>query len=182
MENAAAYTVFPRDEPSLLLDRAFYFTIFEQKPSLKLLRVLSRAAHAGARDRMLEDIRVHATETKAHACDYVHANALSQASRVFYAKLSEKHNRMTPTDFVAWVRFFVRLPQIPCHNGPTKFPGLDYQAEKCLNGKCKQAAIDLHGNHTHGKCASASAGLHYKHKLLSLCDCRDSTTYMQCSK
>ena len=165
LENAQAYNVFPRDRAELLLDSTFYEEIFTQHKKLKLLRVLSAAAAQIAKDRMLERIDQNKDQMQS---DYVQAHARSQNNRVLTSKLSNKHNRMEPRSFVAWARFFCRLPQVPHLGGLREQKELDYHAEHCMGlGKsCNGQAIDLHGNHAHGRCASVSAGLHYKHKLL----------------
>ena len=103
-------------------------------------------------------------------CDFIHANALSQSSRVLYCSLAEKRNRFAEATFIAWARFYARLPQLPLFDGHKKQQNLTYQAEQCADSSkssCKaRPNLDLHGNHAHSTCKSAALGLHLKHKNL----------------
>jgi hypothetical protein len=115
---------------------------------------------------MLEEV---AAAKEERPSDYVFAFAKSQASRVLVADLSDRDNRMLPSYFVAWLRFFARLPQIPHLSGPSVECKGGYMAEMCMSGhnKGEKALLDLHGNHAHGKCPSSSKGMHKKHRLMN---------------
>jgi hypothetical protein len=84
--NAFAYSVLPDKDADRLLDNAFYNDIFNQSPSLRLSRVLSKAASRSASAQMLKEV----AESKAsHPSDYVAAFARSQSSRVLGAELAQ---------------------------------------------------------------------------------------------
>jgi hypothetical protein len=54
-ENHAAEALFPRDNPTALLDDSFYVELFNDQPALKLQKELSHAAHAVQHRRLLEE-------------------------------------------------------------------------------------------------------------------------------
>ena len=129
--NAYAYSVLPAEDADRLLDNAFYNDIFNQSPSLRLLRVLSKAASRSARAEMLKEVAEHKA---AHPSDYVAAFSKSQSSRVLMANLAQRRNRLDPPQFVSWMRFFLRLPQLPHLAGPAVVTEQGYKAEVCLSG------------------------------------------------
>ena len=89
--------------------------------------------------------------------DVVMANTPDTASLspIFLASLAPKKNRIPPAEFGAFLRWFLRVPQLPKLSNESVYAHLDYAAETCLGGHCQSAwdrIVDLHGDHGNSNC------------------------------
>jgi hypothetical protein len=87
---------------------------------------------------------------------------------MLHAPLSVKQNRMPRDVFIAWTRFYLRLPQLPHLGNAVEVKGVDYDMESCLGHHAKDqfAYLDLFGNHACSNCPSAAWAQHRRHTFL----------------
>ena len=108
------------------------------------------------------------TEADISASDVIAEHSRSIASIIFRASLADPYNRMTRYEFIAWTRWWLRLPQ-PQRLGNARYSDeLGYSAEQCLQPHLKNQEqwMDVHGNHANSGCPSAAAGRGRRYKLL----------------
>ena len=92
-------TIFPRYDMYALLDSTFYVDIYNNNPSLKLQKELSKIAH-DTKAKNLKDACMERTK-EIDQGDVVARHTLSRSSILFRTKLSKKNNRMNREDFIA---------------------------------------------------------------------------------
>jgi hypothetical protein len=72
---------------------------------------------------------------------------------------------VTPVEFIAWSRFFLRIPQLPRLDALQAVGAFDYKVERCqshhTNGHVE--FMHLHGNHANSNCHSARRALGSRH-------------------
>ena len=100
--------------------------------------------------------------------DLVAACSADFSARIFTARLSDKHNRLTPGEFVCFARRFLQLPPLARLGNAAPREGYDYDLERCLGDHAeeKDAWLDLYGSHDNGNCAPTMQGKHKGHTLL----------------
>ena len=127
---------------------------------------LSKAAHAVAEQEALAAyVKSDPTVTLS---DMVQAYAARHFATVFSAPVKFKHMRMAPVIFIAWMRWFLALPQLRRIGNAKVQTGLDYPVECCMesHSKGERRFLDANANHANSGCPSASGALHYRHTLL----------------
>ena len=159
-------TIFPRYDIYALLDHTFYVEIYNNNPSLKLQKELSKIAH-DIKAKNLKDACIKETK-EINQSDVVARHTLSKSSILFRAKLSKKNNRMNREDFVAWTRFHLGIPQLGRLGNSKTSPELGYSAEECLHPHLSghYKLLDLHGNHANSGCPSAVSARSQRHSFL----------------
>ena len=140
---------------SCMLDASLFAGFFESDPTLELQKMLMKVALAKSADdlRSLESKISHSVNES----DVVMANTPDTASLspIFLASLAPKKNRIPPAEFGAFLRWFLRVPQLPKLSNESVYAHLDYAAETCLGGHCQSAwdrIVDLHGDHANSNC------------------------------
>jgi hypothetical protein len=102
-----------RDNSGCMLDASLFAGFFESDPTLKLQKMLMKVALAKSADdlRSLESKISHSVNES----DVVMANTPDTASLspIFLASLAPKKNRIPPAEFGAFLRWFLRVPQLP---------------------------------------------------------------------
>ena len=138
---------------------------YNTHPTLKLQRELSRCAHAVAS----REYNRACASVSDDVCksDVIATHARSLSSSILRVQLSDIKNRMTQLEFVTWMRFFLRIPQLARLGNARHSIELGYQAEECFHHhqKGNKRLLDLHANHANSGCPSSAAGLSRRHTL-----------------
>jgi len=166
IETTSIENIFPRDQPLALIDNTFYVELFNNEPALKLQKLLSMCAHAVAARNLIR--KCSSLAEGINESDMVAAHSNSSTVYILTAPLSNPRNRIPAAEFVAWMRFFLRIPQL-VHLGNAKHSiRLGYSAEVCFHNHSHgcRSHLDLHGNHANSGCPSAAAGRSMRHSLL----------------
>ena len=96
--------------------------------------------------------------------DLVAACSADFSARIFTARLSDKHNRLTPGEFVCFARRFLQLPPLARLGNAAPREGYDYDLERCLGDHAEEedAWLDLYGSMTtataHPPCTASIRG------------------------
>ena len=100
--------------------------------------------------------------------DLVAACSADHSARIFAAPLSDRHNRLTPFEFICWTRRFLQLPPLSRLGNAAPREGFTYDMESCYghHAEGKDAWLDLHGSHDNGNCGPTSRGKHLGHTHL----------------
>jgi len=102
--------LFPRTEPNAIIDSDFYVELFNNDEALKLQKKLSKCAPDVAARHVAERCSVLAEGIC--ESDIIATHSRTSSVFVLTAPLSNPTNRIPPTEFVAWMRFFLRIPQL----------------------------------------------------------------------
>ena len=94
-------------------------------------------------------------------CDLVASQARAKpVGPILNLRLSNRFNRFTPAQFVAWFRWQFRVPQL-ARLGNAGADGV----EQCL-GRCAKRDVDLYGNHANKGCMATLAARGSRHSRL----------------
>jgi hypothetical protein len=88
---------------------------------------------------------------------------------VLRAPLSNPLNRWEAGGFIAFLRFYLTIPQLYRLGNEEYNKTLGYEAERCLGTHIKdrsRSLLDLHGNHANSGCPSAAYALAGRHKAM----------------
>ena len=157
-ETRSIEAFFPRDLPTAMIDDVFYVEIYQNQHSLKLQKTLSSCAHSVAARKL--KLQLIQTSNDVSESDIIIEHSNSSSARIFRAPLSQPANRMTPSEFITWMRYFLGIPPLN-RIGNAKFEEqLGYIAESCTHQhqQGKHRLLDAHGNHANSGCPSATAG------------------------
>ena len=136
-------------------------------PDLRIQRVLTHAAHALAAQRLHSTIcTLGGNDCGDH--DIIASCSSDKRAMVFVARLSDRYNRHSPEDFIAWTRVFLQLPPLIRLGNAARVDTFDYAMETCLGAHAQgsDAKSDLYGSHDNGNCAPTAFGKHTGHTLL----------------
>ena len=152
--------LLPASGPALNI--AFFKEIFDRDPNLKLQRHWTRLIHTECARRLAGE------EGTVNQCAFVTAHTRGRASLVLQLPLSEPAFRMDPPTFIAWFRFYLRIPQLVRTTLSADTTSLGYEAAVCGHEACRGGPlIDLYANHANtGKCPATLLGRAMRHNLL----------------
>ena len=103
--------------------------------------------------------------------DMVLALPVSPTSHILAAPMSCVHHIMTSDKFVAWMRWFLMLPQVlRLDNSPVRHKA-GYTHDLCMadHASGDKRVLDHSGNHHNSGCPSASQGMHTRHSNMKYC-------------
>ena len=155
-----------RHDAGKLVDGDFYRGIFSNQPTLKMQKSLSAVAHAVAEQEALA--AYVSSDPTVTLSDMVQAYAARHYAWVLNAPVKIRRMRIAPDVFIAWMRWYLALPQLRRIGNASDQPGFDYPVESCMesHAKGKSRLLDASANHANSRCPSASGALHYRHTLL----------------
>ena len=130
IESLSIETLFPRNNPMALIDDLFYVEIYEKNPSLKLQRKLSVCALKIANKNFIDGLTEESKEIS--ASDIIRTHSRSFSPILFRVSLADRINRMTARAFIAWMCFYLAIPQPPRLGNASYIDSLGYEAERCL--------------------------------------------------
>ena len=100
--------------------------------------------------------------------DVIISNSRSYAGLAITAELSDPKNRVDNDDFIAWVRYWLNLPQLPLAGNAQQVEGSDTHLETCQavhTDASRTFNLDIAGNHIQS-CPAAKQGMQLRHSLL----------------
>ena len=160
-----------RSNSRILLSPQHFRDVIERRDDdqkdTRMQRLLTHAAESVRAARLHDELASKAGHMA--DCDLVHACSRDQAARRFFtAPLSDRYNRLTPFEFVAFTRRILQLPPLMRLNNAAPREGFDYDMEECLgtHAEGEDRYLDLYGCHGNGRCGPASHGVHKGHSLM----------------
>ncbi len=125
----------------------------EDEDGQKMQKRLTHVAQAVQADKLHQELVTGAGDAATQ--DLVAACSADFSARIFTAQLSDKHNRLTPGEFVCFARRFLQLPPLARLGNAAPREGYDYDLERCLGDHAEEedAWLDLYGSHDNGNCA-----------------------------
>ena len=102
------------------------------------------------------------------ASDIIRTHSRSFSPNLFRVSLADPINRMTARAFIAWMCFYLAIPQPARLGNASHIDSLGYEAERCLQPHLKDPvqALDVHGNHANSGCPSAASGRAKRHNYM----------------
>ena len=157
-----------RADPLVLLRPQHFVEVLmeEDEDGQKMQKRLTHVAQAVQADKLHQELVTGAGDAATQ--DLVAACSADFSARIFTARLSDKHNRLTPGEFVCFARRFLQLPPLARLGNAAPREGYDYDLERCLGDHAEEedAWLDLYGSHDNGNCAPTMQGKHKGHTLL----------------
>ena len=157
---AAVEELVCRADPLVLLRPQHFVEVLlgEDEDGQRMQKRLTHVAHAVLADRLHQELVTGAGDAATQ--DLVAACSADFSARIFTAQLSDKHNRLTPGEFVCFMRRFLQLPPLVRLGNAAPREGYDYDLERCMGDHAKEedAWLDLYGSHDNGNCAPHHAG------------------------
>ena len=157
-----------RAEPLVLLRPQHFVEVLMEadEEGQKMQKQLTHAAQAVLADKLHQELATGAGDAATQ--DLVAACSADFSARIFTARLSDKHNRLTPGEFVCFARRFLQLPPLARLGNAAPREGYDYDLERCLGDHAQEqdAWLDLYGSHDNGNCAPTMHGKHKGHTQL----------------
>ena len=159
-------TLFPRNQPRALLDNSFYVDIITNQPGLKLQKELTKAVHAVEARNFKKNSEI--VKDGLFKSDVIDAHKRSTSSSILRARLSDKNNRMPRDAFIAWMRFFLAIPQLARLGNAKPCAQLGYDAEECWHPHLSEhfRRVDVHGNHANSNYHSSIQARSDRHSFL----------------
>ena len=91
----------------------------------------------------------------------------SQGHRILTAPLSKHINRIPPSQFISWARFYLNLPPPPRLGNSRKDPLSDCSLDFCQDPKCGGShSLDPCGNHASSNCSSIKTARYRLHNSI----------------
>ena len=155
-----------RDNPEAMLDTAHFKDLLMKREDSRLQRPLTHAAHAVQAEALHRELSTAAGEEA--TADLVAACSADRGHLIFCAQLSDRYNRLTPSEFVGWTRRYLQLPPLMRLGNAAPREGFSYEMEACLgtHTEARDSWLDLHGGHDNSNCAPTMHGKHKGHTLL----------------
>ena len=161
-----------RSNPRILLNTQHFRDVIEQreedKKDTRIQRVLTHAVESVRADQLHKEL-MEAKPGHMADSDLVFACSKDRSPQLFFtAPLSDKYNRVTPFEYVAWTRRLLQLPPLMRLNNAEERDGFDYHMEHCLGNHAHgdDRYLDLYGSHGNGNCGPSSHGIHKGHSLM----------------
>ena len=155
-----------RANPLAMLDVPHFAKLIAEREDSKLQKPLTHAAHAVQAAALHHELSTAAGEEA--TADLVAACSADRGHLIFCAQLSDKHNRLSPTEFVCWTRRYLQLPPLMRLGNAAPRDGFSYDMEACMgtHAEARDTWLDLYGGHDNSSCGPTSHGKHKGHTLL----------------
>ena len=162
-------------DPASIIQGNFITDLFEQLGNKKLQKRILEAAQTAKRLHFRDKTHPSRAQDPGPNCSLTKSDAIhlhlctskSQGHRILTAPLSKHINRIPPSQFISWARFYLNLPPPPRLGNSRKDPLSDCSLDFCQDPKCGGShSLDPCGNHASSNCSSIKTARYRLHNSI----------------
>jgi hypothetical protein len=161
-----------------ICNSSYYPDLITENPQIRIQSTIAEAAHRHAREQLRDECHPDACNdanrfTTSDTINVHLATSRSQISRIFQCSLWHTANRVPATQFVAYLRYYLTLPQLSVSGDPVLSPKIECDVDSCHLPHCNKnrvndpsaSHLDPSGDHAI-RCTSTYQARYNAHRML----------------